>query len=623
MSAVVVGVHRHDHRHRRLWILGRRRGCAGGAHGEHVLQLDQVTEPGLARTAGEVHHFSALVVAGHEPAPRHCRIGAAGHLAHGDALVGVPQPHRGGQMGSEPDEPGIGRLLGGAGFARRGLQGQLGPPASAVDHVVLQNVGGPAGRARRHHPLARQLMAVEHVSLTVDDLLDEVGLVADPTGADHPVGRCHVDGMDLFGAQRQRRHRFQLGGDTHLGRGVDHRLNARHPTQPQECAVGGHPDLVVDGIHLPGRAGEVVGHIGVGNTPGVGDLAGTPPTYSIAGLVALLEQGHHDERLECRPWLTGALSGQVELLGVLGEPRSTHHGSHCPAVGLEGSQGHGGLDTAVVALVVLRQGGGHCGLGLSLGNGIERCVDAEAAVEHQIEPVFGTPAQIPGVVQKLLLHLFHEIALGRQLDLIDLLGQRLEVVQVGLFGGDVAQLGQAVQHDLPLPKGPQGIVDGVVAAGVADERSQKCSLPPSQIGGIQPPVHLGRGLHAVGALAEVHRVQVQVEDLVLFHLPLKALGHGHLLELALGLHLVAHHQVLDELLGDGGTALGDAPGSHVLESGPEHRAEVDAGVQVEVLILDGNHRVLHLFGNVVELHQDPVLHVAEHVDELAVGVVDV
>ena len=36
-------------------------------------------------------------------------------------------------------------------------------------------------------------------------------------------------------------------------------------------------------------------------------------------------------------------------------------------------------------------------------------------------------------------------------------------------------------------------------------------------------------LHTVGTLAEVHRVQVQVENLVLLHLPLQAFGHGHLL----------------------------------------------------------------------------------------------
>ena len=65
------------------------------------------------------------------------------------------------------------------------------------------------------------------------------------------------------------------------------------------------------------------------------------------------------------------------------------------------------------------------------------------------------------------------------------------------------------------------------------------------------------------------------------------------------------------------------PAPHVLETGPKHCAEVDTGVQVEVLVLNGDHRVLHRFGDVVEIHQTPVLDVAEQVDDPAVGVVDV
>ena len=218
----------------------------------------------------------------------------------------------------------------------------------------------------------------------------------------------------------------------------------------------------------------------------------------------------------------------------------------------------------MLALVVLGQGGDHRGLGLLLRDGIESGVDAEAAVEDQVEAILGAPPQISGIVQELLLDFFYEIALGGQRDLVDLLGQRLEVVGVGLLLSDIAQLDQSVQHNAPLAQCPYRIVDGIVAAGIADECGEKSRLPPSKIGRVEPPVHLGRGLDPVGALAEIHGVQIQIEDVVLLHLTLQTLGHRHLLELSLGLHLVAHHQVLDQLLGDGGAALGDAPCSHVL-----------------------------------------------------------
>ena len=136
-------------------------------------------------------------------------------------------------------------------------------------------------------------------------------------------------------------------------------------------------------------------------------------------------------------------------------------------------------------------------------------------------------------------------------------------------------------------------------------------------------VGAGGGLDPVGALAEVDRVQVLGEDLVLAPVALEPVSERRLLELleeraaALGFE-----RVLDELLGDRRGALGGALAEDVLDQGAADALEVDAAVFVEARVLDRDHRVLDVGGDLARAEQDLVLVAGQRPDRFAGGVED-
>src|SRR4029450_1160401 len=120
---------------------------------------------------------------------------------------------------------------------------------------------------------------------------------------------------------------------------------------------------------------------------------------------------------------------------------------------------------------------------------------------------------------------------------------------------------------------------------------------------------LGRGLAAVCAAAEVDRVQVFGQDLLLGELSLdldreQALAYllperprGDRVRLDAGLRILlvpAGVHVLHELLGERRTALDDLAGDEVGPRRAEDPGHVDARMVVEALVLDGDDRVPEL-----------------------------
>ena len=130
-------------------------------------------------------------------------------------------------------------------------------------------------------------------------------------------------------------------------------------------------------------------------------------------------------------------------------------------------------------------------------------------------------------------------------------------------------------------------------------------------------VGLRRGLDPVGAVAEVDRVQVGREDLVLGPLVGELIGERSLPELledrAVRLGLEG---VLDELLLDRGGTLDAAFVQDVLDEGAGDAADVDAAVRVEALVLDRDHGLLGDAGDLIGGHDHAVL-LAEDADRLA------
>ncbi len=121
-----------------------------------------------------------------------------------------------------------------------------------------------------------------------------------------------------------------------------------------------------------------------------------------------------------------------------------------------------------------------------------------------------------------------------------------------------------------------------------------------------------RGLDAVGAVAEIDRVEVLGDDLFLRPLVGQLVGERRLAQLledrAVRLRL---QRVLDELLLDRGGALDRALVQDVLDEGARDAADVDAAVAAKALVLDRDHRVLDDLRDLTGGQEDLVL-AAQH-----------
>ena len=131
------------------------------------------------------------------------------------------------------------------------------------------------------------------------------------------------------------------------------------------------------------------------------------------------------------------------------------------------------------------------------------------------------------------------------------------------------------------------------------------------------------GLDAVGAVAEVDRVEVVAQDLLLRPLARDVVRQRGLAQL----HeqrppVLGGERVLDELLGDRRAALDRLLGQDVLVERAADAAEVDAVVGVEALVLDRDDRVLHHRRDLALLEQDPLLVAGQAAERLAAAVDD-
>jgi hypothetical protein len=105
-------------------------------------------------------------------------------------------------------------------------------------------------------------------------------------------------------------------------------------------------------------------------------------------------------------------------------------------------------------------------------------------------------------------------------------------------------------------------------------------------------------------VAEVHAVQVRLEDLLLVVVGLEGEGAHRLGRLAAQRARGAEVAVLDELLGDRAPALRDPSPPRVRERGPRDRASVDAGVLEEARVLGGEDGAPHVLGERGERHRN-------------------
>ncbi len=122
-----------------------------------------------------------------------------------------------------------------------------------------------------------------------------------------------------------------------------------------------------------------------------------------------------------------------------------------------------------------------------------------------------------------------------------------------------------------------------------------------------PEVAPRRRLGAIQAVAEVHLVEIQLEDASLGKLPLEVRGDQQLLDLSRKRLLGGQEALTGELLRNRAAALDGAAVPKVRHRRRDDAHEIEAVMLVEPLILDGDDRVLQVGRDPIERHADPLL----------------
>ena len=155
-----------------------------------------------------------------------------------------------------------------------------------------------------------------------------------------------------------------------------------------------------------------------------------------------------------------------------------------------------------------------------------------------------------------------------------------------------------------------------------DQTRERRRLRQVELARVDPEVRLGGSLDAVGALPEVHGVEVVGEDLVLrvamFHLQ----GERGLVDLATEVLSIARVEVLHQLLGDRRAAFDDAAVADVDGERACQREQVEAAVVIEPAVLDRDGRVPDRQWDLIPGEDDTVLGRVQIGDERPVARVD-
>ena len=319
--------------------------------------------------------------------------------------------------------------------------------------------------------------------------------------------------------------------------------------------------------------------------------------------------------------------GDVVLAGL--EPGAADHRLDLTVLGVHGDEGSGepGRGAQVVVDHVLR---------FVLHRRVLGRVDLQPTRQEGVLPLLRGAAQrgVDRVVDQAALDLgdpgVRRPEVGRRHDGRE--GRHVGLVGLGL--GDVVLGDHPAEGERPAVLGALRVAERVVTRRVVDEPGEQGRLRDVDLAQLglrdaaerrrrvrRQKVPLDRRLHPVGALPEVHGVQVLLEDLLLRVLLVEPQGEDDLLHLAVHRPGRVEDALLDELLGDRRAALEDLTGRGVGDRGPEDAVEVDAVVGPEGVVLDGDDGVLEEHGHLV---QGDVLAVLgpEHPDDVPVGVVD-
>ena len=186
-------------------------------------------------------------------------------------------------------------------------------------------------------------------------------------------------------------------------------------------------------------------------------------------------------------------------------------------------------------------------------------------------------------------------------------------------GLDIALLKHLLQDGQRAVLVVLGVDIGVVAGGVVGDADDAGALLGGQLVQLLAEIDVGGALDAVGALSQIDRVEIPGDDLFLGVVLLEVQRLEDLHELAADRHVLLAGQVLDELLGQGGAAVGGAADEHV-GGGGQGAHPVHAVVLPEALVLDGDGGVDHVRRDLLIIHPDPVFHRQQLADLLVISI---
>ncbi len=184
----------------------------------------------------------------------------------------------------------------------------------------------------------------------------------------------------------------------------------------------------------------------------------------------------------------------------------------------------------------------------------------------------------------------------------DLHRLRLRLFQ--LLRRDGAVIGHALEHVIEPPLHALRIAIRVEISGPLDHGGEHGALRDGQVLGRFIEIALGRHLDAPHATAEIDRVEIELEDLVLAVGALDAGGEHDLAQLPLEIDPASDQEILGDLLGDGRAALRAPRIGEVADQRPDHAALIDAAMLVEALVLGGDEGLAHHGRDILERHPD-------------------
>ena len=183
---------------------------------------------------------------------------------------------------------------------------------------------------------------------------------------------------------------------------------------------------------------------------------------------------------------------------------------------------------------------------------------------------------------------------------------------------DHAQRQHAPQHVIAPRARALGRGDGVVARRGLRQPRDHGHLRQRQALDVLAVVDARGGAHAVGALAEIDLVEIELEDAVLVELALDLERQEDLGQLAREGLLAAEEEVARHLHGDGAAALALLARAHQRHRRAQQALPVHARVLVEAVVLGGEEGLHQARRDPVELQRHAAL-LAELGDERAVA----